>query len=339
MDELARYARWDGAGRPFAVVTAPRPRPGAGELLVKIDLATVCGSDVHTVEGKRPGPAPAVLGHEQVGTVVEAGAGAPARAGQRIVWSVTRSCGKCDRCRRDLPQKCLHLHKYGHEPLDETRPLTGGFATHCLLGPGTAVAEVPAEVPDEVAAPAACATATVMAAVAAAGEIGPGDRALVTGAGMLGLTATAVLAESGAHVVAADPDPARLEMAHRFGAKEVMTSSAAVRDIEVAIELSGAAAAVGDALASLTIGGTLVLAGSVFPGPAVAVDPERVVRGLLTVTGVHNYRPADLRAAVAFLAAHHRRYPFAELVAGRYPLDRLGEAFRDTTAPRRGVAP
>jgi len=83
--------------------------------------------------------------------------------------------------------------KYGHEPFDASRPLTGGLATHCLLFPGTGVEVVPDTVPDEVAAPASCATATVAAVLAAAGSLQPGMRALVTGVGMLGITATAML--------------------------------------------------------------------------------------------------------------------------------------------------
>ncbi|MCW3844853.1 zinc-binding dehydrogenase [Micromonospora yasonensis] len=167
-------------------------------------------------------------------------------------------------------------------------------------------------------------------------------RALVTGAGMLGLTAVAMLAEKGAHVTAVDPVPARREMALRFGAAEVSAGEKAFADVDVALELSGVPAAVRAALDSLTVGGTLVLAGSVSPGPAVALDPERVVRGLLTVTGVHNYRAADLRCAVEFLAACHSRYPFPELVEGGYPLERLDEAFdaaHTGAAPRQAVLP
>ena len=66
-----RYARWDGVGSPFSVVSGRTPLvPGPAELLVRIDLATVCGSDLHTVGGRRPSPVPALLGHEQVGTVL-----------------------------------------------------------------------------------------------------------------------------------------------------------------------------------------------------------------------------------------------------------------------------
>jgi putative phosphonate catabolism associated alcohol dehydrogenase len=348
-----RYARWEGVGRPFALVhdrTPLVPEPGA--LLVRIDLATVCGSDLHTVEGRRSSPVPALLGHEQVGTVVGVGPGGvrcvdgtPVEPGMRVVWSVASSCGTCERCLRGLPNKCLRLRKYGHEPLLAGAPLTGGFATHCVVLPGTAVVRVPDGLPDEVASPASCATATVAAALAAATAAGgplTGRRVLVLGAGMLGLTAVAMAATAGARVVAVDPAPDRRKQALLFGAAEVADGSAAPAETEVAMDFSGRPAAVQRCLDALAVGGTAVLVGSVSPGASVALDPERVVRGLHTVVGVHNYRPADLAAAVRFLAAHHRDFPFAALVGGTHALERIDAAIaaaRTGAAPRQALAP
>ncbi|MET0189094.1 MAG: zinc-binding dehydrogenase [Pseudonocardia sediminis] len=340
-----RYACWDGVGLPFRLVEAPMPaEPGPGEVLVRVDMATVCGSDVHTVLGHRSSPAPGVLGHEQVGRVVAVGPGAaparvdgaPVRVGDRVVWSVAASCGTCRRCRRGIPQKCLELRKFGHERLDPQRPPTGGFATHCLLPAGTSVVRVPDEVPDVVAAPAGCATATVAAVLDAAGPVGEGTRVLVTGAGMLGVTAAAMAACRGAEVVVSDPDPARREAALRFGAVAV-TSTPERAAHDVALELSGAPAAVAACIDGLDVGGVAVLAGSVSPGPGLEIDPERVVRGLLTIVGVHNYAPHHLRTAVEFLAARHGEFPFHELVDGAYPLEEMADAFTAAGAP--GAAP
>lgn len=197
---------------------------------------------------------------------------------------------------------------------------------------------MPAGLPDVVAAPASCATATVAAALRAGGALG-GRRVLVTGAGMRGLTAAAMAAEAGAEVTVLDPDPARRAAAGRFGA---VPGGPDPVDVDVAVELSGAPSAARTCLAALGTGGTAVLAGSVSPGDPVPLDPERVVRGLHTVVGVHNYRPGDLRAAVDFLAAHHDRYPFAELVGGRFRLDKLDLAVAAARAgdrPRQAVLP
>ncbi|WP_075295591.1 MULTISPECIES: alcohol dehydrogenase catalytic domain-containing protein [unclassified Pseudonocardia] len=321
---------------------------GPGETLVRIDLATVCGSDRHSVAGRRPCPAPCVLGHEQVGTVVATGApapscvdGTPVAPGLRVLWSVAASCGACSRCRAGLEQKCRVLHKYGHEPLDATSPLTGGFASHCRLWPGTALAAVPATVPDEVAAPGSCATATVSAALGNGPADLRGCRVLVTGAGMLGLTATAMAAHAGAEVVVSARDTARRRWAGAFGAHEVTGAGSPVSGVDLAMETSGSALAVTRCVESLAVGGTAVLTGSVSPGPAVALDPQALLRGLHRVVGVHNYRPDDLGTAVAFLAEAHSRYPFAELVTGRYHLDQLDAAFAagDDGAPRQAVTP
>ncbi|MFF3490551.1 zinc-binding dehydrogenase [Streptomyces sp. NPDC002795] len=349
-DTLAvRYARWDGVGRPFTLVSATTPaRPGPGEVLVRIDLASVCGSDLHTVHGRRRSPSPCVLGHEQVGTVLAVGPdgpscvdGTPVTPGLRVVWSVTASCGACDRCRRGFPQKCRELRKYGHEPLDADAPLTGGFATHCVLLEGTAIVAVPEGLPDTVAGPASCATATVAAVLAAAGPL-DGRRVLVTGAGMLGVTAAAMAHRAGAHVTVADPDPARRAQALRFGAAEVCADAPASQEADVSLELSGHRAAVQACLDTLTTGGVAVLAGSVSPVDPVPLDPEWLVRGLLTVTGVHNYRAADLQTAVDFLAAHHTEYPFGELVVGAHPLEAIDDAIAAAAgalAPRQAVIP
>ncbi|OOL27553.1 dehydrogenase, partial [Rhodococcus rhodochrous] len=159
---LTRAAVWTGDG--VDVRDVPVPRLGAGELLVRVRLATVCGSDLHTVAGRRPGPRPSVLGHEAVGDVVAAGPGAGTVVGTRVVWTVTASCGACDRCVSGRTAKCRAVRKVGHEPFDGDWALSGGFAHHIVLPAGVGVVRVPDSVPDVVAAPAACATATAVAA-------------------------------------------------------------------------------------------------------------------------------------------------------------------------------
>jgi len=324
---LATVAVWRG-GADLTLERVPPPVPSGGEVLVRVDLATVCGSDHHTVSGRRPAPCPSVLGHEGVGTVVATGPDAVVRPGERVVWSVTVACGSCDRCAAGRTAKCCSVRKLGHEAYDARWPLSGTYASHVLLPAGTAVERVPDDVADLVAAPAGCATATVMAAVEAAGPL-RGRRVLVSGAGMLGLTAVAFAATAGAaEVVAVDLDPGRRALAERFGAARTLAAGEPLPAADVALELSGAPRAVETALGALDVGGRLVLVGSVSPGPAVPLDPERVVRSWLTVTGVHNYEPRHLAQAVAFLAAS--ALPWAELVEEPVPLAELG---RVLTAP------
>ncbi|WP_241988579.1 alcohol dehydrogenase catalytic domain-containing protein [Cryobacterium sp. TMT1-3] len=359
---------WSGVGLPLDAVAVPGVLLGRGDVLVEVELTTVCGSDVHTALGHRPADRPLVLGHEQVGHIVAvaeqsyASNGMPLRVGQRVVWSVTVSCGTCQRCRRGVPQKCLQLAKYGHERMRRGWELSGGFATHVQVRAGTAVVVVDEQVPATVLAPASCATATVVAALGAASALVPlaGATVLVTGAGMLGLTACAMATDAGALVVVSDPDAARRQLALAFGAAavadpgaptesptgvaSVLTAllQAGAAEPTVALELSGARSAVQCALDLIGVGGVVVLVGSVSPGEAVPLDPESIVRRLVTVRGVHNYTPDDLAQAVTYLSGAWHRHPFSALVGAIFDLSQADAALTlAATAchPRVGLSP
>ncbi|MEV0335592.1 zinc-binding dehydrogenase [Nocardia sp. NPDC050717] len=318
---LATAAVWTGRGIELQQI--PIPQPGAGETLVRIRLATICGSDLHTVAGRRPAPCPSILGHESVGEVVAIGAGSSAVLGDRVVWSVTVSCGNCHRCRSGRTAKCLTVRKFGHEPLDGPWPLSGGYADYALLPAGTTIVAVPTALPDSVAAPAACATATVMAAIEAAGA--PAERVLICGAGMLGVTAAAVCADAGARVYVDDIDTHRQSAATEFGAQPDQGDA-----VDLAIDFSGATTAIQNALSRLDIGGTLVLAGSVTPSPPIEVVPENIVRNWHVITGVHNYEPHHLTRAIEFLDRTRDRYPWESVVAEPTGLHDLADGLHVT---------
>ncbi|WP_105036332.1 alcohol dehydrogenase catalytic domain-containing protein [Cryobacterium aureum] len=359
---------WSGVGLPLECVAVPGVLLRPGDVLVEVELATICGSDVHTAVGHRLTSKPLVLGHEQVGRIIAvteqsyAATGMPLRVGQRVVWSVAVSCGTCPRCRRGLPQKCLELVKYGHERMQRGWELSGGFATHVQVRAGTAVVVVDEQVPATVLAPASCATATVVAALGAASALVPlaGATVLVTGAGMLGVTACAMATDAGALVVVSDPDPARRQLALAFGAAAVADpgapresptgvasvlaalADAGAAEVTIALELSGARSAVHTALDLIGIGGVVVLVGSVSPGEPVLLDPESIVRRLITVRGVHNYTPDDLAQAVTYLSVAWHRHPFSALVGTTYDLAKADAALlMAATArhPRVGLTP
>lgn len=348
MSGTSRAIVFEGPGQPLAARDFRLPTPAGGEMLVAVDCATLCGSDLHTYAGRRETPCPTILGHEMIGRLVElpAGdppldlAGHPLAVGDRVTWSLAASCGSCFYCDRGLPQKCERLFKYGHERVDRRHPLSGGLAEHCHLARGTSVVRLPDGLPDEVACPANCATATAAAVLRAAGPLEQ-SAVLIQGAGMLGLTAAAMARRRGAReVLVVDPDETRLARAARFGATRTVNGSAAAsvladvvaeatsgRGVDAALELCGDPAAVEAGLPLVRIGGRYVLAGSVFPARDVAVTAEAVVRRLLRIEGVHNYTPADLLSAVRFLAHAHAEYPFAELVTARFPLAEAEAAF------------
>jgi putative phosphonate catabolism associated alcohol dehydrogenase len=334
---------WLGEGHPHEMIAVPGVALADGDVLVAVELSTICGSDVHTVQGRRPAPVPLVLGHESVGRVIAIGDegalavdGTPLRIGDRVVWSVTVSCGSCDRCRSGLTQKCRSLTKYGHDRVGVHGDLAGAFGSHMQLRAGTAIVRVPESLPASVLAPASCATATAWAAVEAARRDLDGAAVRVHGAGLVGLSAAVIAAERGAAVEVRDPDPQRSALAAGW-----LGGAALEREPDVVIEASGHA--VGEAIDGVAVGGVVVLVGSVFPADPVPLDAERMVRRLVTVTGVHNYTGRDLADAVAFLAGRGRAYPFAEAVGEVRQLAELDAALEAASAPgaplRVGVVP
>lgn len=319
---------WTGGG-DFRLLDLPLPEVAelaVGESLVRLSVATICGSDRHTVSGRRAGACPSILGHEGVGTVLLT-RHPDLVVGQRVVFSVTASCGSCRHCRHGLSAKCEDVAKTGHEPLEGAWPLSGTYATHIRLLAGQAVSVVPAQVPDAVASTAGCAVATVMAMLERAGDL-RGRRVLVNGAGMLGMVAIVAARAAGAeHVIACDISERNLELA-ALCADEVLTPEAVCPTVDVALELSGAASGVEMCLRCLELGGTAVLAGSVAPGPEITVDPEWLVRGWHTITGVHNYEPRHLEQAVDFLATEGRQLPWGKLLGGPVALTELPGQFQ-----------
>lgn len=392
VDVAASAMVWREPGRAHEMLAVPAVVLEPGDVLVEIELATICGSDVHTTQGQRSAPAPLVLGHEQVGRVVAVGDaastsnGSAVVVGDRVVWSLTVSCGSCVRCRRGLPQKCTTVRKYGHERVEDGWELSGGFATHMHVRAGTTIVPVAENLPAAVLAPVSCGTATAVAALDAAEQVLPVDAGwvdagpdagsmhaesmnapsvgsplhdavvLIFGAGLIGLTLSALAADRGAKVIVVDPDRARRELATRFGATATADpteepgaadSLAPVLGLVgeaplVAIDASGSPRAVASAIDSLGVGGVAVLVGSVFPTAPVTLDPESIVRRLVTVRGVHNYAPRHLDQAVRFVEERFAAYPFAELVGATVALDDLDEgiaAAAEARAVRIGVDP
>ncbi len=305
---------------------------GAGEVLVRITCCTLCGSDLSTLLGHRKEPTPCILGHEILGTVAAIGPermvdlrGRVLKLGDRIVWSVAASCDRCRNCLRGMPQKCTFLKKYGHQQLSNEWQLSGGLAEYCHLMPGTKLLVVDSQLTDATLCPASCATSTVAAAFRTA-NCQPGPRVLILGAGLLGLTAAAMAQEQGAELVTVcDTSCTRLELAERFGADATIlwddfdTRSDSPK-YDLVFEMSGDVRAVEAALRVAAVGASVLLVGSVRPTPLVEFKPESLVRRMLSIHGIHNYRPADLVNAVDFLDIAAGKYPFSEIVSLEFAL-------------------
>src|SRR5918912_1101352 len=198
-----------------------RIEPGAA--LVRIDVASICGSDVHQWEGESSVslPHPVILGHEMMGTIVRLGEGLsqdsigqPLQEGDLIIWSHA-ACGNCYYC-RVLRQETLCPNRVigMNASADEFPYILGGFAQYCYVLPTAGKVKVPDDVKSEWAAPAACALRSVMHGFERVGPIEPHESVVIQGAGPLGLYATAIAHHLGARqVIVIGAPEARLRVA------------------------------------------------------------------------------------------------------------------------------
>lgn len=350
----ALLAVYDRAGGPFTLRMFPLRDPAPGEVLVKVRMCTICRSDIHSYLGHRPSPTPGVLGHEIIGNVVALGEGMThdmrgeaLQIGDRITWSeyfVPGSGYFSDVL--DLPQKTPGVDKYGHMAATTPPHHHGGFGQYCYILPRSWILRLPEALSDEEATPVNCGVATAMCAVEQA-ALRPGSAVVVQGLGLLGLYAGAIAKAQGARcVIGLDTVPARTQLALRFGFDHVldpgaMTEPALVEQVrslcppqgpDAVIEMCGYADAIPPGLQMLRVGGRYVVTGIVNPQSMVSLDANLILRKLITVTGVHNYHPRHLIEALDFVTACRDRFPFAELVDGKYPLHEVGQAMRDAEA-------
>lgn len=315
--------------------------------LCKVKMSTICGSDLHTISGRRSEPSPLILGHEIIGEIAALGSnlkndgfGEKLQIGNRISWSIMASCGNCFYCGLDLPQKCKKLFKYGHTCCNEPPHLTGGYAEYIYLFGGTTIYKIPSSIPDEIATPANCALSTVINAVETIG-LGKDEIVLIQGAGLLGLNLIALAVEAGAKkIFVTDVLQSRLDLAKKFGAdfcinvkdltcQEVVSQIHEKTDdngVDVAFEICGVKEAVAQAVESLRIGGRYLIAGLVTPDSDLGIDGNKLTRKYLTVKGIHNYNPKHLGMALRFLEKYSQKYPYNELVGKVFSLSQINEA-------------
>jgi len=335
----AKLAAFNGHGEPIEILEREIPKLGDGEILIRNLYTTICGSDLHTYCGLRHEKVPTVLGHEIVGEIVSFSdkhsqqdhLGNLLEIGDRVTWSIFSSDPDSAMSKLGMPQKGDKLFKYGHAQITPEDSLHGGLSTHCILKPGTSVLKVNMEVPLSVAAIINCAVATVSGALRLAGDM-KNKNILITGSGLLGMVCSAMCNAYGAKAIhMADINAARLTMAQEFGATDVHLlsagSSALPQSIDIAFDMSGSVEAMENSLASLAIGGTAIWIGAVFKTRKLQLDPESIIRKLISIKGLHNYNYDDFISAVKFINHHHDDYPFKDVVAKEFNLFQADEAF------------
>lgn len=328
---------FESVGKPLQKHVHPLPDLNAGEVLVAVEMTTICTSDLLTLSGKRNEPSPLILGHECVGRITAVHdhgvfdmQGNALEIGDRVSWSVFSASADSIHSAQGMRQKSPDVVKYGHRRLSESHYFSGGMATHCHLLANTCIMKVSAKIPLASICPVNCSLATVIGGLRLAGDLA-GRRILVIGGGMLGIYACAVAHTRGARqVVVVEPQTERRATCLHFGADRCYSPEHSLDDLpgrfDISLDTSGNLEAMQMGLNALDIGGTSVWLGAVYPQPSLPVDTEMVVRRLLTIKGLHNYNEKDFKMAIDFITQNYYRYPFEELVEKIFPLEAVEEA-------------
>jgi D-arabinose 1-dehydrogenase-like Zn-dependent alcohol dehydrogenase len=298
-------------GRPMKLRDYPVPTAAPGAIVVEIDVATICGSDLHIFHGELGGtymlPLPLILGHEMVGRIVDIGLGAELDSignelavGDRLVWA-NEPCRHCPTCTVEGELSlCPNRRLVSLTDCSVSPHFVGAFAQYGYIAPGQGRLRVPDEVESPWASAGSCALRTVVNTVEAAGRIDFTDSVLIQGSGPLGLFATALLSKlSPRHLVVLGAPAERLAVASRWGATHTVSIEdlpdpadrlAAVKEIvgdlgpSVAFELSGARGAPAEGLGMLRPHGRYVISGTV-GGEPQALDVSRITTRGLRITG------------------------------------------------------
>lgn len=308
-----------------------------GEALVKIILSTICGSDIHTIEGKRKEDTPCILGHEAVGEIIDINSRENFNIGDRVTWTIADSCGKCPACTEyGLPEKCNELFKYGHASIHNGSGLNGCYATHIHIRKGTHMVKVPDKVSHAVAAPANCALATMVNAVSQTAS--KPKRAVVQGGGLLGVYACGLLKEMGvSQIYCLEVNESRFQIIKDFGAIPVDAKDKNAIDfileqtngVDAVFEVAGIKQLVHQGLKLLRPGGDYVLVGLVHPDSDLGITAEQIIRKCIRIKGVHNYAPWHLDESISFLERNQGVFPFEKLVSPPYKLEEIEKAVHE----------
>jgi uncharacterized zinc-type alcohol dehydrogenase-like protein len=215
------------AGQPLVRTTIERRAVGANDVLIQVEYAGICHSDIHTVNGDwGPQPFPVVPGHEIVGIVTEVGSDVSRhRVGDRVgVGCMVNSCGECANCRNGDEQYCVEgmVPTYAGTDRDGTTT-QGGYSTHVVVD-GDYVLTVPEGIDPAAAAPLLCAGITTYAPLRKWGA-GPGTKVAVVGLGGLGHLAVKIAHALGAEVTVLSQSLKKQEDGLRLGADHYFATS------------------------------------------------------------------------------------------------------------------
>ncbi|MEB2286104.1 MAG: zinc-binding dehydrogenase [Myxococcales bacterium] len=358
----ARAAVAAAAGAPLRVEEVTVRAPGPGEVRVRLVACGICASDLHVWRTGEGIAFPAVLGHEAAGVIESLGPGVAGRAvGERVVLAWIPRCGRCRACRAGRTHLCAAMRT---DAADGSLTLAGrtlgrymgisGLAELVVVGERTAI-PVPADLPLPTVCSVGCGVTTGFGAAVITGAVRWGESVAVFGCGGVGLSAIQGARIAGAaRIVAVDPNRARLRLAGRLGATDLVgaddgdpvTAIQALTEggVDLAIEAVGTGAAVRQAFDALAPGGRAVAVG--LPRfteevriPMIALLLDKSLRG-----SIHGSADPARDFPKLFACVRRGALDLEAMAGPDYPLERVNDAFAALAAgtavrPRVVLAP
>lgn len=327
MKAIVKYSAEPGDMR---VMDVPVPKPGPGEVLVKIKATGICYSDVSILDGKykgrKPVPYPVIMGHEGAGVVAELGLGADdVKVGDRIGFEVLYGCGKCENCRNGNKNMCSDWNHYGITA-------NGTFAEYIVIK-----SELAHKLPDSVDFADAAFLEPMSLTVRSLSHVKPlvGDTAAIIGPGSIGLLHLQALKASGCAkviMIGIEKDEYRFEVAKRLGADHCITIGredpvAKVREYtnglgaDIVIETANHPSAIGLAIDVAASKGRISAFGLY---PEATIRPIQVIREGLTIYGDVALLQKHFLRAIRWV--EYKKVLATPIITKRFKLEQAAEA-------------
>ena len=348
----------------FEVKEFPVPELNDDDILVKVEGAGVCGTDVHEWRADPFGLIPVVLGHEGTGEIVYLGkniksdtAGNPIHVGDKIVTSVI-SCGECNICRNHPANTnlCDKQGVFGLIGHNDAQPLNGWFGTHLLIrGKGATYFVVnDLDLQERMLLELACVCVHALKRANSTGLMNFNTKVVLQGLGPVGLVMACVLRAAGInHIIAIDGTKTRLDMAKKIGVKTVINFKEAttleerVRLVkeatngnlaDFAFQCTGVPAAAADIYSYIRRGGGMCEMGFFVNNGEYTVNPHfAMCNKEINLIGSWDYSADDYPTTMAFLRqAREMNIPIKELITHTFPLDKMNEAM-ETNVSQQGI--
>jgi 2-desacetyl-2-hydroxyethyl bacteriochlorophyllide A dehydrogenase len=311
-------------GGSLQATRRPVPRPGPGEVLVRVRASGLCSTDLHLLSGRQPlGDLPRIVGHELAGDVVELGEGvAHWRPGDRVTAAIDVTCGRCRHCLAGDTQLCRSMQRIGFER-------DGGHADYVAV-PAANLVALHAEISYEAAAILPDAVACMYHSLIHQGAVGIGQRVLILGVGGLGIHGVQIARSAGAEVLATSRQPQRIALAERYGAigidparKSLESTVAEFTDgegVDVVVDNVGNRASVLQGLKLLRPGGKFLVVAyldETFEIPSIPLFKTE-----LEIIGCRGSTRQDLIDVVRLVKAGK----LTPILGASYALEQIGEA-------------